>query len=1138
MQRLALFLAALRLAPVGLGLAFFSACSDDAPPSVVHSGTSDVLAREVAAAHFAEGQLEQARNVLAPLVGRATPAPEDLLRAAIVELGLHASDRARELLERAAPALQNSPALHYNLGQSTYFDGDLALAAQHFARAKALAPDDFPTRLMLAKCLVDTDEAEAEKELRALVAIGPQKSGSFHLTALYVLGRLLLIHGGDDEQARTQRDAESHAFLEDWSRLKAQGLTDPGPADVERGNFGRLDFPAREKRPGARTPSAPAFTAPASVVPELANARGLAALTRSEDWTVADKDGKVVGSDVGVPGVIAWGADGLFAVERGQDGKFAARKLSDGAVEKLRAFDLERDGDLDYWIVAGGKVELRIADGDGLTAAASALPELPTGIEDLEPVDFDHDGDLDLLLVGQFGVRLWRDDGAAVNGAFHDATAESGLDAKAATTWCAIEDFDTDQDVDLLIGGPERTVLYDNLRSGHFAAKEGVLPPGLRLSHRPLLGDFDGDGRPDLAISEGGRMLLCAAPGGVLKPVALKSAAEQWPKSVIPACVDVDLDGRLDVAWTTTDATLRGLAAACTSDETPFTIAGAGQAGLPLALADINGDGAVDLLRVTDKGLEIFRGEKSTWRGIHVALRGTKDNRRGVGAIVETRAGDDYQRTFWTGEPLLVGLGTEKSAAWIRVTWPNGVIQHELGIAAGSDRLIEQREGLMGSCPFLYTWNGTRYEFVTDVLGITPLGLPMAPGLFVPPDHDEYVLIRGSQLAPRDGIYAMQLTEELREVTYLDRVRLDVVDHPQAVEIYPDERFTFPPFPTPHTHTVLAPVAPKLVRGSDGVDWTSELAAIDGRFAAPFRPYRGSDPLGPSWGGQFLGLAPEHALELTFEGPSIASAKKLRLVMTGWFYWTDASVNMASSRTPSIHFVPPILAVPDGNGGWKDTGPPIGFPAGKLKSMVLDVTELLVRDDPRIRLTSTLRLYWDSIRLATDDDDAPLTVTSLEPASTKLWERGFSEPRPLFGEHALDWFEWEHLAPFARWNQTPGLYTRLGDVLPLIGDIDDRFVVMGAGDALEITFDARTLPPLAPGYARDYLLFLDGWGKDRDPNTQCGQSVEPLPFHGMTAYPPPAGESFPTSEAHRAWRRDWQSRPSKTWIETGPTRAQ
>ncbi len=176
--------------------------------------------------------------------------------------------------------------------------------------------------------------------------------------------------------------------------------------------------------------------------------------------------------------------------------------------------------------------------------------------------------------------------------------------------------------------------------------------------------------------------------------------------------------------------------------------------------------------------------------------------------------------------------------------------------------------------------------------------------------------------------------------------------------------------------------------------------------------------------------------------------------------------------------------------------------------------------------------------MAVDDDDAPTVVTSLEPTTAVLWERGFSEPIPLHGEHRLEWFEWDRLAAEPRWNQHPGLYTRLGETLPLVTAIDDRFVVMGAGDALTVRFDATLAPPLAAGWTRDYLVFFDGWAKDRDHNTVEALTVEPLPFHGMSGYPYGADEHFPDDEAHRAWRRDWQTRPARRWIEPlAPVRA-
>jgi hypothetical protein len=199
--------------------------------------------------------------------------------------------------------------------------------------------------------------------------------------------------------------------------------------------------------------------------------------------------------------------------------------------------------------------------------------------------------------------------------------------------------------------------------------------------------------------------------------------------------------------------------------------------------------------------------------------------------------------------------------------------------------------------------------------------------------------------------------------------------------------------------------------------------------------------------------------------------------------------------------------------------------------MVIDVSDSVDREDPRLRLFSTLRLYWDSIRLAIDDDAAPVQVTPLPVASAELWERGFSEPYEIPGELELVWFDWDRLSQQPRWNQHPGLYTRFGRVDELLDEIDDRFVVMGAGDALTLRFPARQVPRLQQGWKRDYLLFLDGWAKDRDPNTLLGEMVEPLPFHGMSGYPYGPTERFPDDAAHLQWRLEWQTRQARRWIE-------
>src|ERR1700685_4660081 len=96
----------------------------------------------------------------------------------------------------------------------------------------------------------------------------------------------------------------------------------------------------------------------------------------------------------------------------------------------------------------------------------------------------------------------------------------------------------------------------------------------------------------------------------------------------------------------------------------------------------------------------------------------------------------------------------------------------------------EKAQRLSGSCPMIWTWNGHEVQFITDVLGVAPLGASDGEGSYFPVDHDEYVQIPGPALAAADGSYDVRVTEELSEVSYLDEIQLAAVDHPVGTEIF------------------------------------------------------------------------------------------------------------------------------------------------------------------------------------------------------------------------------------------------------------------------------------------------------------------------------------------------------------------
>ncbi len=1117
-----------------LGLA---ACGD---PGAAEVPPELILARDRAADHGAREEWAEARTVLAPFVAAQDAAAEDLLRAANAELAqdseLERVARARPLLERAAAAGAGQAELLWGRYRLAAVEYDSASALPILRELRALRPDDFVVALALAATLDDLDQPEAEAEtqtlLRAILARPLEETGAWRMTALYRLANSL--------QRQGER-VQAEPLYAEFNAQDERGVKNPGTPAHQPGTLGVI--PAHTQG---------LFEVPAPVAPRTSfEARALApagALRGFHAVQLSLAGNADIGATLGAapeelyrfepaPARLEFGAQGVALAP----GLETASSVLAADVLDLTPFDRMNvgahkgtdvkkklgDQDLDALVVVAGAEgnELRLLENVAgqWTPRAEPLALLGAhpGPGNLLVVDHDHDGDVDLLVTSTDGLVLLRNDGLDGTGAFADATREAGLPAGAFEA--ISEDLDRDNDVDFLLRERASGALHywSNERGGRFSDASASLPSGLR-GRWIVPADLDGDAWVDLAVFGEDLALHLRTETGGWRAEVRRFPLPDAP-SGRPQAVDLDLDGTFDLVWPCAAAPAAGLLApGFAAGGLAFTLGArfaVPQAGAArLDVLDLDGDRDHDLLRLDAGGL-VAHLAAGRGNGLAFALQGHKDFARGLGAIIELRSGLRYRRTYYRGEPELTGFGGGPIDA-LRITWPNGVVQTNFGLAPGSGILVAQRQGQLGSCPFLYTWNGTTYAFISDVLGITPLGLPMAPGMLVPPDHDEYVLVKGEQLVPKDGMYELQLTEELREVTYLDRIRLDVVDHPQATEVFPNERFSFPPFPEAHTHSVRDPLVPLVARDQDGRDWSEELARDDRRFAIPFE----------SLSGPYRGLATAHTLELAFDPERVRAAPKLRLFLNGWFYWTDASVNVAVARHPDLEFVPPLLSVPDGNGGWRECGP-IGFPAGKLKTMAVDVTELLNRADPRLRLHSTLRLYWDSIRLAVDADDAPLVTTALEPVSAELWQRGFSRSFPLLGAHDCEWFEWDALEPEPRWNQHPGLYTRLGDTLPLLGAIDDRFVVMGAGDALTLRFDATGLPPLPPGWRRDYLVFLDGWAKDRDPNTHEALYVEPLPFHGMSGYPYGPDEHYPDDEARRSYRREWNTRPATRWIE-------
>ena len=273
--------------------------------------------------------------------------------------------------------------------------------------------------------------------------------------------------------------------------------------------------------------------------------------------------------------------------------------------------------------------------------------------------------------------------------------------------------------------------------------------------------------------------------------------------------------------------------------------------------------------------------------------------------------------------------------------------------------------------------------------------------------------------------------------------------------------------------------------------------------------------------GAYQGVVEPHAIVLDLG--DIPNDMPLTLFLSGWIFPTDTSINVALFQNPEINPRFPSVAVKDKAGEWKTVIDMIGLPAGKNKTITVDLTGKFLSEDRHVRIETDMQIYWDAAFFTVGTQDVPIEMTTLNPDSADLHYRGFSEMyRP--NSHAPHLFDYQKVTKDAQWRDLAGHYTRFGDVTPLLQEVDDMYVILNAGDEITVEFEASRLPALKPGWVRDFILYSDGWDKDGDINTLTSQTVEPLPFHGMSAYPYPETEHYPDDEAHRQYQLEYNTR--------------
>jgi Flp pilus assembly protein TadD len=1079
--------------------------------------------------------------------------------------------RAETSLAEATKLVAAEPAGWANWGILALRQRNFDAAAQRFDKAVSLDSGD--DRIYYLQGLMESDRGnstQAIAKLRQAVKLNPK-----NLRALYQLASEVERQGDEHSEADFQQliqqvlatQPDNLAALLELSRIAAKR----GDAATLRSAVGKIEAQSGAWPQEVQQQLAALQTAATGSEPKTAATRSIFlrnVLMRVPEFRASLSQLKAQPGDEAQP---------FTRFVKLETPEFRPAPVDDGLAftpQPLTTFPkgnwswigpISLDGSGPPAVAVANGHEVRISTGAAFPfpGGAKTVPPAPEGIL---PIDFNYDFKTDAVLAGAGGLRFLRQETPS---SFTDVTKQTKLPASvlnAAYTGAWAVDIEADGDLDIVAGakdGPPQ-VLRNN-GDGTFIAIHPF--QGISGIHQFVWADFNGDGNPDAALIDssdhlhlflnersgnfreqplpagsstvkaiaagdvdhsGPLALLVVGNDGEIRSMSLSNESWKIAKLVdIPDAANrLSGEVRLHVADMDNNGALDLLLTSVSSSQPPLlwlqTDAGKFQLlnkPLPSAqvfdTADLKADGHLDLLELSPDGQPIDAVNSGTkhyhWQTIRPRARQTTGDQRvnsfGIGGEVEIRSGLLVQKQTIDNPELHFGLGEQPAVDVARIVWPNGSVRAEFALKPDQAIMTEQR--LKGSCPFLFAYNGKQMEFVKDTVPWgSAIGLRInSIGAARVEATEEWYKIGRDQLVPHDGFYDLRITGELWETYYYDSLRLMAVDHLAGTEVFTDERFAVPAVKL----AVTAVGEPQpIARAVDdkGQDVTETLRTLDGKYLDTFGR------------GQYQGVTRDHYVEIDL-GDKVPESGPLWLIAKGWLHPSDSSINIAMSQGHHEHARPLSLEVPDGHGGWKVANGNLGFPAGRKKICLIDLSHVFVPGTPRrVRLRTNLEVYWDSIEWAKGRPDTSVKITQLAPATADLHYRGYSVINQA-NASSPEIPDYNHLLSTTQiWRDLSGYYTRYGDVRELLAGSDDRYVIMNAGDELALRFKAPEAPQA--GWVRDYVIAGDGWIKDGDYNSTYSQTVLPYPYHARNEYNTPPGR-LEDEWVYRKHPEDWQT---------------
>jgi cytochrome c-type biogenesis protein CcmH/NrfG len=1047
----------------------------------------------------------------------------------IALLYLQKSTQAESLLEAAAAEDPKDPHAWYALGLLYRNQNQPEKALDAFRKVAVLKPGDPDTHYMIASITFETNDLPHSKaEYQKALELDPH-----HASAIFGLSR---------ELRREGDTAGAQQTLARFQYVTSAKLGTPLSHNYgEEGIYARVEDAALA--PTRVEPMIPVtFSESWHSNPSTVPVGGLSGSACLIDLSTADEPALVV---------MGKGENAVRLYDRQGSARFAAIPSSTTGIHvagtglACAVGDFDNDGLPDLAFAIRGddgqdRVVLYRNLGDGkfedVTGASGiAATSHPSN---LTFVDYDHDGDLDLFITGTPTTSrtapntLWRNNG---NKTFTDWTHQAGLEGTKSTTAAILSDLNNDRAVDLLVAGKNSApTFFSNNREGPFGSSPlfgASLPPTVSVTTL----DFNKDGWMDVLLSHAGEpgvTLWRNIDGKSFERVPLPMTGVMSATAAIP--FDFDNDGWIDIAALVQTRrgpelrVLRNLGPGGFADVSAQLKLDTLRLRSPRTLLadDVNHAGAADLIVTSADGSSLLLANVGGNRNhsLHIKLRGGADNRSGIGTKVQVFANGLWQKWEDTGQPeILAGLGSSEKADLVRLLWPTGVPQDEIDVASSGVHPITETDRRGSSCPTLFAWNGSRYNFITDVIGAAVIGHWISPTRHNIPDPDEWIKVDGDQLRERNGLLSLRFGEPMEEVNFVDQVRLLAIDHPSGTEVFPNEGFLSEP-PFAKADTIVARAAHLLAgawddHGNDVLPLLSQQDISDRETRKYVRDFTNLP---------FAGFATLHSL--TVDLGAWKPERPLRLLLHGFIEYFSAS-SMYSAWQAGLTPIPPYVEAQMPDGSWRKVIADMGFPAGLPRMVTVDLTDKLPAGVRRLRITTNLQIYWDQALVDNDvagqqqpEGAAAAThTTELALAHATLAFRGY--PQQLDGRTPGDLtYNYQRMSATGPFLPHTGAYTRYGDVTPLLHAVDDEFVIFGTGEDMDLEFSATALPALPKGWSRDYFFYANGFVKDMDFYEAKPFSVGSLPFHGMSAYPYPEDEHYPTDAAHTAYQLEYNTR--------------